>query len=162
LTACIKRKLYFIQEDVSFDIQASPAEKVPSETSCVALSRTSDAKDAGSSMEEPACDDHKLKLPPSASISIDIAAKSGFVHKKRHEVMHHPDNSKEIVPENKVNYFTLFLIAAFFPPLAVGIKKSFRSWQFFLTVGLTLSFFFPGMVYAVIMMVRENRRENKI
>lgn len=72
-----------------------------------------------------------------------------------------PTINKEVVPEKEVNFFTLFLLAAFFPPLAVGIKKSFRSWHFFLTIGLTLTFFFPGMVYAIIQIIRAKNKENK-
>ena len=48
----------------------------------------------------------------------------------------------EIVSEKPINKFTLFLLAVFFPPLAVGIIKGIPSWQFFLAIGLTLSLFY--------------------
>ena len=66
---------------------------------------------------------------------------------------------KKIVPEKRLSLFPFILMAIFFPPVAVGLKKGFNSKPFFLTVLLTALLYIPGMVYAIIKVLRRKERD---
>jgi uncharacterized membrane protein YqaE (UPF0057 family) len=69
---------------------------------------------------------------------------------------------KRVVPEKQVSLLPLILLAIFFPPIAVGIKKGFGTVAFYLTVLLTALLYIPGVVYALVKILRRKEKVKMI